>query len=470
MNYKGAVFDYLGFKFELNSAEVNVQNIQEAISLGPRFNAFCRHFNLDCYRATQYVKNYIIHRLCDRIIMSLTEDEISLIELSFEESVGKHELGDVLNDAFYSGVESYLEVLEPIIADNFSNRKGDKFGRNNNKILSAMLKTYEDDKIKNNYVDIVKTSGKLASIYFTLARQFRKPLVTRADKIRSNTEITKSYFENSKEFLNILIAGSKDFDVSEDLLQFERHTKLLFLMKVFSNIKYLEATDSQQLKLISTVSLIDDISLKLYIVDQLFKDSCILLSPKSVEWIINLCYLYIPFLSEYIFDQVIASVPSDTFQCQQESNDNKKMIHLKKKLFVYYNLTQIRCYDPEYISKEVGVTEMNNVLINGGYSKEDFDFFYRLYTISEKITYDVHMENYDRISKYLRCSMLKEGEKELCPNYNFAIGAAIALVAKEFLDVDMKLQSETMMETLDFDNFFNKNYDSFFDAIKRNLE
>ncbi|WP_128713034.1 hypothetical protein [Anoxybacillus gonensis] len=147
---------------------------------------------------------------------------------------------------------------------------------------------------------------------------------------------------------------------------------------------------NKYVKILSSFLILDDVNLSQYLAEQFIKGEAILLNKLNLYiGLMNLFtieFIYIPILTQYIYDKIFLLIPPNTFRPKGEAenqistkNELREFRNLKKKLYLYYILRNEKCYRPYMIKKRVNLEKIKQ-------SKQvDGDIFLEIYKKVNKI-------------------------------------------------------------------------------------
>lgn len=422
------VYETLGFNFVGDKDSLNSNNLFEAIILGETFESFCEWFELDFSTVEFCIKRYVIHQIYQET-STFTIEEKQMMEVFSEEELLNTTFGDILEEAHFTTPKENLDYFSQEIRFLYSPKI-----QSHEKISKRIYKSLDycgsnENEFYETWGKFSKRSGSFFRLYLDSVKcrpnNNPAPINTQPSKIVKIDYFLKSIVEHSHQFIKILSEFDDDYNLSEDILEFERNTNILFLLKVSSLLKqseYYQSIDENAkdhfFKILSSFIFIDDIQLKLYFTKQFIKIGDFfpftegIIGFNKLFWLL---FIYLPFLKDFISDKLLENIPNKVLKLTSEEAGQinlKRTVsdikRLKKKLFLYQLTKDTACYDIEELSKQIN--DINDVQL------DNTDFF-NLYSKVFKMK-EIRLELQESIESFILKDMNRHKEEYLKSPYD----------------------------------------------------
>lgn len=375
---KAELYKELGFQFK--SRERSYVDILEAVNLGEKFKDVCDGLDLDATVVEEYIKKYILHLILEEAA-TLSQQELEFAisfpdEPLLDTTIGKlledmqNEMQYVLSEKFQSYLKENLKV-ENVHDVDVESLKGHKIDE-------------ETQSFKNYTYPFTERDNTLFPFYFKRFVNKQRPVKPRIDKDYDKESLPNDLLTHYHQFIELLNDQGNGIDLTRDILEMERETDIFLLLKVWSLLpsdnfdKFKFKKDKNNyLKVLASFSLIEDIRLKLYFIEQFIKEDNRFPFIKGQGYIelFILIFLYVPLLKEYLIENIKApkgelSIKSDEVFEKEEVSRLRK---IKKKLFQYHTLKGAAGYKLTNLRDE-SIFHIDGSRIN---NSEDFIEFYK---------------------------------------------------------------------------------------------
>lgn len=270
---KKALYGELGFQFNISNDELSYEKILKKVKLGSKFNEVCESLDLEPLLVEEYIKKYVLHLILEEAI-NLSGLEIESISNFSDEPLLDTTIGEILENLatkmFFIESDHFCQYLSEAT-------KKYNFQRSNEKIVWNK-ESYLVDGI-SYCLPFTERSYSLFPIYYNNFVNKIRPIKPRSWDKNIDPE---NFFSDLKihynQFTCLLTGYDSEINPTRDILEFERETDLFFLLKIYSMLPTEKIdkfpTDKEKrnyLKALTTVSLVEDIRLKLYLAEQMIK-------------------------------------------------------------------------------------------------------------------------------------------------------------------------------------------------------
>lgn len=376
---KAELYKELGFQFRSN--ERSYADILEAVNLGEKFKDVCDGLDLEAAVVEEYIKKYVLHLILEEAT-TLSQQELSLAISFPDEPLLDTTIGEsledmqnamqyVLSERFQSYLHENLKVENVHDVDEESCLEGQKIDE------GAEL-------FKNFTYPFTERNHTLFPFYFKRFVNKQRSVKPRLDKDFDKESFPLDLLTHYYQFIELLNDNGIGIIPTRDILEMERETDIFFILKAWSllPIDYLNKFKFKKdkynyLKVLASFSLIEDLRLKLYFIEQFIKEdnSFPFIKGQGYFELFILIFLYVPLLKEYLIENIKApkgelSIKSDEVS---EKEEVSRLREIKKKLFLYHTLKGDAGYKLTDLRDE-SIFQIDESRIN--YS-EDFIEFYK---------------------------------------------------------------------------------------------
>ncbi|GHH96655.1 hypothetical protein [Neobacillus kokaensis] len=343
----------LGLQFNIkDDEELTYEKIFRAIELGEPFDEICRSLDLEPSLVEDHVKKYVLHLIFEEAA-TFNEYDMELIRNYCEEPLINTTIGElfeqVQNELFLVESDSFQQYLLSVI-DAQKNIK----------------KTYLT-KENENYYDPVypfhKRNHTLFPFYFNHFVNKKRPIKPQSLDKDSSKDFFSDLLVHINQIKGLLTGNGYNINPTREIIEFERETNIFFLLKVQSMLpkeKLIKMSSNRKdnyYKALASMSLIEDIRLKLYFVERFIAEDNEFLFTKTQDgynrlfWLI---FFYLPLLKDFIKDRIKA--PQGTLSVKDPFVDDKEQAtqlrRVKKKLFLCFILKNNPCYSVLELKRE----------------------------------------------------------------------------------------------------------------------
>ena len=366
---KEQIYNYFGFEMGNNISCYD--DLFNSIKLGAKFSEICKYLELDADKLSKYVKKYALHMIYEEVIDISLEKKILLENYSylwfsednnddsdivedmsteyfpdidyFFEYYSFEYLSDLLNVQFDESDDNKLRLMEELrvreelrkeIFPQISLDGNNK--RNDNKSISTDIDQlwHSSSKISGSlYRNIF--SWKLKDDDMTLTRQPSFIINENQDKDDSK-KFVQNAIEKTDLFLKSLKKQAKNHSITQELLMFERHTNMLFLLDS-ATVMAVKQYNRNEMKVLSSFILIDDIDIRKCFSSVFFSGNGLsvkFIYGKGYYHFFLLNFMLIPFLIKFIKKKIILFIPP--LRTTDINPDIRgKVIELYKREYVY---------------------------------------------------------------------------------------------------------------------------------------
>ncbi|WP_088311971.1 hypothetical protein [Bacillus cereus] len=294
----------------------------------------------------------------------------------FDTTIGEL-LEDIQNKIHYVQSEGFQSYLCDILKlDNIQDIDEKTFPFSDN--LSE-----GNEVFKNLIYPFSERHHSLFLFYFNKFVNKQSPVKPRPDKDFDKESFVQDLIIHYNQFTKLLYGYGNVINPTRDILELERETDIYFLLKTCSllpkdkldKFKY-KKDKNNYLKVLASLSVIEDIRLKLYFIEQFIKEDNSFSFTKGKGYIelFVLIFLYVPLLKEYLLDEIrapkgVLSIKSDEVSDKEEAS---KLKGIKKKLFLYQSLKCASGYKLTDLRYE-SVFQIDESKVN--YSEEFIEFY-----------------------------------------------------------------------------------------------
>lgn len=456
---------------------LNFNDLSKNVLLGATVEATFKELDLDPQMAREFVIRYALHQI-KRESVTLSEHEKAQVETYAEDSIGNLTLGKLLENTHFSDPEDYFLMHGQYISS-FPINKVPDFMELAKKIFSGIPYSYDHlEETKDAGLSYIKSwneySNKLGS-FFRLYNECgviraKKAISTAPNNLDGNEKCEKlfgSLIYHYKNYLDMLKCLPSNYDISEDLLLFERNTDLFFLLKVYTLLKkdnWFESISKHRqdeyLKVISSFSIIDDLNLKLYLVERFIEEGSSLSFVETALGFVpffRLNFLQIPLLKESIKEAILEF-------SENALKQNEKGRKIKAKMACYLFLEEFHSYKiKDFDSNPVLSIDLSTI----AYS----DLFLMLY----KKVYNIRNSREEIVSQSKKkiFNFIEHSGENVLNDWDENIQALMHLEAKtlksklvlnnmepEFIDIYEQCESSGFFERLDHEGIKRKLLDA----------
>ncbi|MEJ9222243.1 hypothetical protein P4H46_29070 [Paenibacillus glucanolyticus] len=355
---KQFIYDLFGFRIQLKpGVSYTYDNIINSITIGTVTEKICDRLEIDPILLLKHANRIAFHKLSEEAI-DLTEEELTIASKYAEEPILEDTtFEDVLIRGFLSDFPNEKGYLLDTFKNHFRKKNGDRLNVDDTqweieerRIEKIMDELYEKNKIIDAMDHVyLKKGTSLTRIYLEACINYKKPIKTPAGRIVSAD--FKPLVANLQEYGQILKEFIGD-EFTSDLLYFEKETNLFFLIKAYFDLKELGelAKDKKFIKYYTAFSIIDDIELRnlflsKYIYEARRENNTYYKSDFTSR--IGLCrifqiiYIVIPFLSEFIKDQVTIHFEAQPDKVTiTDSKELEEFLKVKRQLYLYHLVSE----------------------------------------------------------------------------------------------------------------------------------
>ncbi|WP_312094226.1 hypothetical protein [Niallia sp.] len=382
---KEELYSELGFQFS-GIDEINYENIFKAIDLGEKFKEFAKFFELDETVYGDIIKKYVLHLILEESV-NIVKAEIDLVREFPDEPLLDSSFGEilenVLNNVDFSQSEDFKHYFIETLKKEDNRLKDDK---------AILIEDFDEGSRESMPVTLYpfsERSNTLFRLYFMNYVNKKKPIKPRYwDKDTVPEILLEDLIIHYKQYTNLLKGFGREINPTRDLLEIERETNIFYLLKLISiisieRIEKLSKKDRKKyFKALSSITLIEDIPLKLYLAEQLINDkneSILLKSKVGYNLLFKQNFLYIPLLTMFLKEKINAPHGVLTVKSTEIDKDVARRLGiLKKALYVYKILQSVQCY-------RVSDLEMDSLLRFNKNSYKYSSIFFELYKKTSKI-------------------------------------------------------------------------------------
>ncbi|XXM72647.1 hypothetical protein ACQ0QQ_01750 [Lysinibacillus sphaericus] len=271
---KAELYKELGFQFRSN--ERSYADILEAVNLGEKFKDVCDGLDLEAAVVEEYIKKYVLHLILEEAT-TLSQQELNLAISFPDEPLLDTTIGEsledmqnamqyVLSERFQSYLHENLKVENVHDVDEESCLKGQKIDE------GAEL-------FKNFTYPFTERNHTLFPFYFKRFVNKQRSVKPRIDKDFDKESFPVDLLTHYYQFIELLNDNGIGINPTRDILEMERETDIFFILKAWSLLpsdylnKFKFKKDKYNyLKVFASFTLIEDIRLKLYFIEQFIKE------------------------------------------------------------------------------------------------------------------------------------------------------------------------------------------------------
>ncbi|WP_339221022.1 hypothetical protein [Paenibacillus sp. FSL W7-1332] len=285
---KSKLIDVLGFELNWNTKNspdygslMNTINIDEAVQ--QEFETI----PIDDKKVSQTLKKQALHQWRQEIINEILQsDYIDILQEYQDENIDADDeltFGDLLDDLFITNAEDFSQLYGDRITDSF---------KRDVSIHKDIVRLFNKES-KSGYL---KKEGSISLLFFIITQRYKIP-TTKISSRRNNSD----YFPllNTAEiFFDILGKVKDEMNIVQDSIQFEKKTNLIYTFQAASFLDKGNRKNERNIKAISTFSLLDDLGLKFYLIENF--DWCLDHSLSSTSTLFKWKYIIVPCLVEFL--------------------------------------------------------------------------------------------------------------------------------------------------------------------------
>lgn len=353
---KSKLIDVLGFELNWNTKNspdygslMNTINIDEAVQ--QEFETI----PIDDKKISQTLKKQALHQWRQEIINEILQsDYIDILQEYQDENIDADDeltFGDLLDDLFITNAEDFSQLYGDRITDSF---------KRDVSIHKDIVQLFNKES-KSGYL---KKEGSISLLFFIITQRYKIP-TTKISSRRNNSD----YFPllNTAEiFFDILGKVKDEMNIVQDSIQFEKKTNLIYTFQAASFLDKGNRKNEKNIKAISTFSLLDDLGLKFYLIENF--DWCLDHSLSSTSTLFKWKYIIVPCLVEFL--KINFELDNKRYSTEGElaadSTENK--IERIKKIGRLYFVLEDRSRNEEILSIA------DKVFLEGGKMKNSDNF------------------------------------------------------------------------------------------------
>lgn len=291
---KAFLYELLGLKFEGNVHDY--KSIIDSISFGALTKEVLANLCNNLEEGELALKHYALHQLQQRAINQIS-NHLDFIDNFIDEPIGEDIcFGDIITDVFFKDQQDLLEIVGDKIAKNFDGYP---------KIRDDIGMLFENMGISNNSnYTYLKRTGAIASLYFLAAKRYKVQLKNAS----RNSDSLYLVPQNTFDFIKLLMEFNEEYDLTEDFLVFERQSNLILCLNAYLiiNMGYRGAADGDLFKIVSSISIIDNLELKMNILEKLNEDRLEkeLLEYGLISSLFQLKFVLLPLLVDFLEGEI----------------------------------------------------------------------------------------------------------------------------------------------------------------------
>lgn len=371
---KEELYKELGFRFIGNGT--NFEDILEIVELGEKFNQVCVGLDLEAAVVEDYVKRYVLQRIIEEAT-NFSQEEERIAGSYFDEPLVETTIGKL-----FEQMQTEIHIVH---SERFQSYITETFKLNINNKEDSLESGYKldgaDGPINFTY-PFKEMENTLFPLYHKIYVDKQRTIKPRPDKILDIESFHNDLVTHYYQYIRLLNLNGNRTNPTKDILELERETDILFLLKAWSlisqeEINRLPKKDKRNyLKVLASFSLIEDIRLKLYLAERIVKEnnSFPFIKGKGYIELFILVFLYVPLLKEYLVDKIIA--PKGTLSIKSEEVFEKEEARIlkgiKNKLFLYLALKDVAGYKLMDLKDELSL-HIEDAKIN--YSEDLIEFY-----------------------------------------------------------------------------------------------
>lgn len=378
---KKEFFEELGFQF--NSNDSNYKDILESIELGEEFKRACEDLDLEAAKVEEYIKKYVLHLILEEAI-NFSINELKVIRAFFDEPIFETTIGELFEDS-QSKIHYYQSEEFQSYLYGSNAREEKKLDNEEDNMFNKSLKEGNEGYKNLTYPFAIRENSLFLLYLKEYVNKQKRAIKPRIDKNFDKESFLHELITHYKQFKGLLYGYESGvaLNPTRDILELERETDIYFLLKVCSilpqddieKIKY-KKDKSNYMMVLASISIIEDLRLKLYFVEQFIKEDNYTSFVKGRGYInlFILIFKYIPLLKEYLLDQI--KVPRGTLRIISddviEKDEATKLKGIKRKLFLYQTLKDYAGYNLIDLKNEQ-IFHIDETKIN--YSNKFIEFY-----------------------------------------------------------------------------------------------
>lgn len=361
------IFSDLGIRGDITLE----QGIHYELDLGKTFRLLCDSLQLgEVYDEVQkLIVEYALFKLLQK--NSLSDEDIKLLELYEEEVVINLSFGEILDRSYCNSSETYYEAFGYLLND-----RVDKEGiKKRESIINSI------DRLKGDEY-YIKNEGTFFCLFKDIQKRYKIPFNKAADKLNEKKDI-EDFGANTLLFMKKL-SRLKDYNFSEDVINFESYTNALLTFTCCKTIednlpKLSSADEDLYLNILASLSLIEDVNLKLFLARSIIQRGTIIQEdtiPRRMREIpeILLCKLYslsflYPIVVEKYLEKLLLNKAKEINICKINANDVQidttekfnNIKRLKEKMYIFELLRDRNIYDINKLINQFENIRINNL-------------------------------------------------------------------------------------------------------------
>lgn len=387
---KEKLYEQLGFQFEMHNEENSYDNIFKAIGVGGIVTDLCIVFDLDDSLVVEYIKKYILQLILEESINFVCSEK-DLLRAFSDEPLLDTTIGEIL--------EEILNEVDFTLSEKFTQYFIDTLKKTDDKFNGENIRFNEQNKSDKERMPVSvypfsERTNTLYPLYFRYyVNKIRsiKPRYWDKDTVPEN--IVSDLLIHYKQFMGLLIGFENNINPTRDIIELERNTDIFFLLKLASVLPVEKLKDFSKKKrrnyliALSSITLIEDIRLKLYFAEELIfssNEDMLLRSHGGYSLLYKLNFLVIPLLKIFIKEKI--KIPYGTLtvrSLEADKEEGRRLKNIKKSLYIYKVLHHPYCYE---------VPDLNVSLDEINYSNSFFELYKKVNKIRgyrEELSWEV---------------------------------------------------------------------------------
>ncbi|MZQ74729.1 MAG: hypothetical protein GT589_01040 [Peptoclostridium sp.] len=364
INVYEKIFDVLGIDGDIKS--VLEDNDYSGIDFGEKFKGLCADWDMDYDFMKKCITDYALYEVYREECL-FDNNDLELMEQYQDELVLQMTLGDVLDEYCCDSPQSYYESYGCLL--NEKEDEGDKKERE--KIMDAIgIKEQNGNRGGSRYIF---KEGLFFKIYKDKRMRYKQPLNKVADKIDIVSDIDR-FKEATLGFLEKL-KFLEEMNFTRDLHDYENTTNMLFVFNLYRAIRELQAdfeyeADDGYLNALSSLILIENITLKLHIMNNLVekedsREDFLFFSKSDFRMPLHKIYIlslvYPMLIKEFIKRNLYTNAEKEGVTKTNVRGENKTEIEkLKHRVYMLERLGKIKIYNLAEMQSRVAEVEVEN--------------------------------------------------------------------------------------------------------------
>lgn len=379
-----------------NKEIANFNQLIQGVHLGAIFEELCIDEEWDKLFVKESLIKYALHQIKQDSMKLNYEEKIRVEDYGADEIDGM-ELGSILEETHFTDPKSYFDFFGDVVLNSFSLKKIPDVQSLSKKIFDMDVPYEYSEKPGNEFNEVWYSHSLKSGSFFRLyeeceVRRAKKAFKTPKNKLSSREmkSFISELVEHYQKYNLILHKLPSKYDVSEDIFNFEKESDLFFLLKAFALLKkddwLLKKSPNRRtniLKVISSFVLVDDINLKLHILERFINQGSVLnyTSTKTLGYLplFRLMFVQLPMLQQKL-EQIIDDKDEPLANSQRA-----RQIKIKFKRYIF--LRETICYSADHLNlllSEEDISLLQNY-INDNAENEYDDIFMELYKNVKKI-------------------------------------------------------------------------------------